>query len=53
MITNVKEGSKVKCEQYWPDLVSETLECGPFKVTLTDQHVLADYTIRNLLLSVS
>ena len=53
MITNVQEGSKVKCEQYWPDSVSKTLEFGPFKVTLTDQHVLADYTIRNLLLSVS
>ena len=51
MVTNLKEGSKVKCEQYWPD--QGTQEYGPFKVTLTDQQVFADYTIRQLLVSVS
>ena len=51
MITNVMEGSKAKCEQYWPDV--GTREFGPFKVTITDQLVFADYTIRTLLLSVS
>jgi len=51
MVTNLKEGSKVKCEQYWPD--QGTQEYGPFKVTLTDQQVFADYTIRQLLVSIA
>ena len=51
MVTNLKEGSRVKCEQYWPEL--GTQEYGPFKVTLTDQQVFADYTIRQLFVSVS
>ena len=51
MVTNLKEGSKSKCEQYWPE--QGTQEYGPFKVTLTDQQVFADYTIRQLLVSVS
>ena len=51
MVTNLKEGSRVKCEQYWPEL--GTQEYGSFKVTLTDQQVFADYTIRQLFVSVS
>ena len=51
MVTNLKEGSRAKCEQYWPEL--GTKEYGPFKVTLTDQQVFADYTIRQLFVSVS
>ena len=51
MVTNLKEGSRAKCEQYWPEL--GTQEYGPFKVTLTDQQVFADYTIRQLFVSVS
>ena len=51
MVTNVVEGGQQKCEQYWPS--QETQEYGPFKVTLTDQQVFADYTIRQLLVAVS
>jgi len=51
MVTNLREGSRAKCEQYWPEL--GTQEYGPFKVTLTDQQVFADYTIRQLFVSVS
>ena len=51
MVTSVVEGGQQKCEQYWP--CQETQEYGPFKVTLTDQQVFADYTIRQLLVAVS
>ncbi len=50
MLTNLKENKKIKCEQYWPS--SGHVEYGPFTVTITDQQVLADYTIRHLLLTV-
>ena len=51
MVTNTVERGQQKCEQYWPD--EGTKEYGPFKVTLADQQVFADYTIRQLLVSVS
>ena len=51
MVTNIMERGQQKCEQYWPD--EGTKEYGPFKVTLGDQQVFADYTIRQLLVSVS
>ena len=51
MVTSVVEGGQQKCKQYWPS--QETQEYGPFKVTLTDQQMLADYTIRQLLVAVS
>ena len=50
MVTNVLEGSRIKCQMYWPD--SGRICCGPFKVTITDQQILADYTTRNLLVEV-
>ena len=51
MVTNTMEGGQNKCEHYWPEQGSK--EYGPFKVTLTDQQVFADYTIRELFVSVS
>ena len=51
MVTNVVEVGQQKCERYWPS--QGTQEYGPFKVTLTDQQVFADYTIRQLLVAVS
>ena len=50
MITNLKENNKVKCEQYWPDSGSKNF--GPFLVTITDQQLFADYTIRLLQIEV-
>ena len=50
MITNVVEGMKTKCEQYWP--LSGSLEFGPFKITVTNQQILADYTIETLSVEV-
>ena len=51
MVTNTVERGQHKCEQYWPD--ERTKEYGPFKVTLAEQQVFADYTIRQLFVSVS
>ena len=51
MITNVVEGKKTKCEQYWP--LSGSLEFGPFKITVTNQQILADYTIGTLSVEVN
>jgi protein tyrosine phosphatase len=51
MVTNLKESNKKKCEQYWP--VTGSSSYGPFKVTLTEQQVFADYTIRSMEVTVS
>lgn len=51
MITNLIEGTRVKCSQYWPERGAQ--EYGPFKVILKDQTVFADYTIRTFILIVS
>ena len=50
MVTNIKEGNKVKCEQYWPDSGSKNY--GPFKVTLVEYQMFADYVIRTLQVNV-
>jgi len=50
MITNLEEGGKTKCQQYWPD--SKTKNFGPFKVSMVDERILADYTIRILTVQV-
>ena len=46
MVTNIKEEKKIKCQQYWPDM--DTSDYGPFRVTLNDEQILTDYTIRKL-----
>ena len=51
MVTNLKEGDKVKCQQYWPEASNENY--GPFIVTLTEQQIFTDYTIRTLQVKVS
>ena len=51
MVTNIKEGKKIKCQQYWPEDGSE--DFGPFTVTLSDQKMFANFTIRLLQVEVS
>jgi len=51
MLTRIVEGGQRKCEQYWPD--QEPQEYGPFTITLADQQVFADYTIRMLQVKVN
>ena len=46
MVTNLKEGSKTKCEQYWPESCMEPITFGPIIVTLVDEQVLPDFVIR-------
>ena len=51
MLTNLVEGGKVKCLQYWPD--SDSKNYGPFEVTVTDKQMFADYLIRVFTVKVS
>ena len=53
MVTNLKEGSKSKCEQYWLDPHKESTTFGPFTVTILDEQVLPDFTIRSLKVKVN
>ena len=46
MITNLEEGEKTKCQCYWPD--SGSCSFGPFKISISGEQILADYTIRKL-----
>ena len=50
MVTNVKEGTRIKCQTYWPEWGKK--DFGPFQVTITDQQIFTDYTIRILSVSV-
>ena len=50
VMINVIEEGKVKCQQYWPD--SDTKDYGPFSVTLSDEQVLTDYTVRKMYIKV-
>ena len=50
MITNLVEGKKTKCEQYWPSSGSQ--DFGPFHISITHQLILADYTVRTLSVEV-
>ena len=50
MITNLEEGGKPKCQQYWPD--SGTERYGPFQISSTKQQTLANYTIRKVTVQV-
>jgi len=51
MVTNIKEGNKIKCQQYWPETGNKSF--GPFQITITDQQVFADYTIRTFQVTMS
>ena len=53
MVTNLKEGTKSKCEQYWPDTVMDRELFGPFTVTLIDEMIYPDFAIHNLSVTVS
>ena len=53
MVTNTLEGWTKKCEQYWPEQGSEGKSFGPFKLTLVEEHIFADYTVRTIGIDVS
>ena len=52
MITNLKEGSRMKCTQYWPEEKGQSTEYGPFIVTMVEEKEYADFSIRTFELSV-
>ena len=48
MVTNLKEGNKSKCEQYWPNKSITEERFGPFSVRIIEEQVLLDYVIRSI-----
>ena len=50
MVTNLIEGSHIKCQQYWPG--SGKKDFGPFQVIIADEQIFVDYIIRNISVSV-
>jgi protein tyrosine phosphatase len=48
MVTNVMEGFKVKCTQYWPKDTRTIQTFGKFKISLVSEMVDYDYTVRKL-----
>ena len=53
MVTNLKEGTKNKCELYWPNSLMEHEEFGPFTVLLQSTQTFSDFAIRQLCVTVS
>nr|XP_034310737.1 receptor-type tyrosine-protein phosphatase alpha [Crassostrea gigas] len=47
MLTNLIEGTKKKCEKYWPDLLTESL-FGKTKVLLLSENAYAYYVVRKM-----
>ena len=48
MVTNLNEGGKSKCEQYWPASQHMCESYGPFTVSLMDEQVLPDIIVRSM-----
>ncbi|XP_065904176.1 receptor-type tyrosine-protein phosphatase alpha-like [Dysidea avara] len=46
MLTNIKEGEKLKCFQYWPETVGGEVEFKPFKLSLLEENRYSEYLIR-------
>ncbi|XP_062620098.1 receptor-type tyrosine-protein phosphatase alpha-like [Saccostrea cucullata] len=46
-LTNLKEGEKIKCTQYWPNS-GEQIRTGEFTICTEKETVYADYVIRTL-----
>ncbi|CAC5355164.1 PTPRT [Mytilus coruscus] len=52
MVTQLIENQKKKCEQYWPESVSEPLVVNNFKVTMTEERKYTFYVYRLLTVSL-
>jgi protein tyrosine phosphatase len=53
MLTNKIEGSRVKCEEYWPPSMSTEQDYGAFIVKLIAEEVFANFVIRRCLIHLS
>ncbi|XP_062620198.1 receptor-type tyrosine-protein phosphatase epsilon-like isoform X4 [Saccostrea cucullata] len=47
MVTNLKEGTKVKCNQYWPE-ANKTTDFGAVSVKLIEEKQYAFYIVRRM-----
>lgn len=47
MLTNLIEGPKVKCHQYWPE-VGKEMDVEPFSLTLLEEKVYAYFVVRKM-----
>ena len=52
MVANLIEGGRSKCEQYWPFSQFDRESYGPFNVTLMEEQVLPDITVRKMRIRV-
>ncbi len=52
MVTNLFEGGKSKCEQYWPSKEEKEKEYGPFTIKLREEIVHPEYTLRTMEIKV-
>lgn len=51
MVTNLVEDGRHKCAQYWPNSQGTSEHHGPFNITLVDEQIFVDYTVRRLTLN--
>eukprot|EP00122_Pirum_gemmata_P019838 Pgem_evm1s18558 len=51
MVTNLEENHSVKCSQYWPSKIDETLRFGDISVTLLEESFKPEFVVRSLQLT--
>ena len=52
MLTNEREGNRVKSAKYWPSSEEQELQQGPYIVRLMEEDIYANFTIRSIELVV-
>ena len=52
MVTNLKERNRRKCDQYWPNDITENENFGPFSIKVIEEQILLDFVIRSIIMKV-
>ena len=52
MVTNLWEGGRSKCEQYWPSSEEREKEYEPFTVKIRSETKYPEYTMRKMEIKV-
>ena len=52
MVTNLKERNRRKCDQYWPNNITESENFGPFSIKVIEEQILLDFVIRSIIMKV-